>query len=191
MNFDPLIEAQLAGRIARFGTLVELEFASETVRLWNGVRLLPTLDGKTWLGSGALGEITGLEDSADGSAPEARFSLSGVDETFLAVAAGSRSEYADQPAVVYVQAFDDAWQVIGEPIAVAYRHMDTFAASRADTDEGWLHTATVTAETPLVTRRRPPGGHYTDAAQKLISPGDRGLERVAGIDNKTIEFPSY
>lgn len=191
MDFSATIKAQLAGERVRVDALVEFSFVSQTIRLWNGSGTLPTADGKSWEGIAGIGRIDGLEQSVDGTAPEQTFTLSGVDARFAALAKGSADEYYRRPVAVYLQFFDDDWQTLDNPFAISLRHMERLKATRTQSDEGFVYTVSITAETPFTTRRRPPFSYYTDRDQQLRFPGDRGCEEVAGIDGKKIIWPDY
>lgn len=191
MDFSATIQAALGGEVVRMDALVEFDFLSETIRLWNGTGTLKTLDGKSWEGIAGLGDIDGLEQSVDGTAPEQTFTLSGVDARFAAVAKGDADEYFDRPVKVYLQFFDAGWQPLDDPFAVSLRRMQRIKAKRTDTEEGFVYSVSVMAETPFTTRRRPPFSYNTDRDQNRRFPGDRGFEEVAGIDGKKITFPDY
>ncbi|GAB5376469.1 MAG: hypothetical protein AcusKO_29310 [Acuticoccus sp.] len=191
MDFSEAIKAQLAGERVRVDALVEFSFLSDTVRLWNGFGTLKTSDDRNWEGIGGIGRIDGLEQSVDGTAPEQTFTLSGVDSRFAALAKGSADEYYRRPVSVFLQFFDDDWQTLDSPLAISLRHMERLKATRAQGDEGFVYTVSITAETPFTTRRRPPFSYYTDRDQQRRFPGDRGCEEIAGIEGKKIVFPDY
>jgi hypothetical protein len=50
-------------------------------------------------------------------------------------------------------------------------------------------SVTVTAESLWTNRNRPPFGLYTHADQVARFTGDRGLEQVSALENKTIRWP--
>lgn len=192
MQFPSAIAAQLAGDTVRVDALVEFDFVSGKIRLWNGFGSLVTSDGKTWEGLAGLGSIDGLTQSYNGSAPAQTFTVSGVDERFAAKARGEQSEYYRRAVIVYLQFFDANWQTLDAPFAISLRQMDVIKASREETDDGPVFRVSITAETPFVTRRRPPFGYWTDRDQRQRhGESDVSLNRVAGIDGKNITFPDY
>lgn len=191
MQFSAAAKAQLAGSIVRVDVLAEFMFVSETVRLWNGFGPLKSLDGKSWLGTAAMGSIAGLSQSLNGTAPPLVLSLSGVDSTFALKAKAEAAEYYNRPIVVYLQFFTEDWQCLDNPYGLTMARMTNITSKMEDEEGGKRYTVSITAETPFAVRRRPKFGYLTDRDQQLRNPGDRGLERVAGIDNRNIRFPVF
>lgn len=191
MLFPSAIATQLAGRTVRVDVLVELRFASGPIRVWNGFGRLETNDGFAWEGVAGLGGVSGLSQSIDGVAPPQSLTLSGVDQRFVTKANGERDEYMFRPVICYLQFFDDAWQPLDNPLPITFRQIVGMRVAREQASDGFAYAVTIEAETPFVTRKRPPYAYLNDRDQQLRFPGDRGLERVAGIDNKTVTFPDY
>lgn len=191
MNFSEAAKVQMAGGIVRAALLLEMQFVSGTERLWEGFGPLPTLDGKTWKGTAALGSIDGISQSINGTAPEVMFRLSGVDASFALLAKAEAEEYLTQPAILFIQFFNEDWQCLDNPYALMMTRMTGLEVSFDGSGDNRVYEVAVTAETPFAVRRRPPFGYLTDRDQQLRHPGDRGLERVAGIDNKNITFPAF
>lgn len=191
MNFSSAAKAQMSGATVRCDILAEFQFVSGTVRVWNGFGALTTLDAKVWQGVAGLADISGISPSLNGSAPPISMTLSGVDSTFAAKAKAEASEYYYRPVVFYLQFFGDGWECLDNPYGLTMARMTQLTARRESTEEGMVHTVTLTAESPFAVRRRPKFGYLTDRDQQARFAGDRGLERVAGIDNKPITFPAF
>lgn len=193
MNFSSAAQAQMAGQIVRCDVLAEFQFLSETIRLWNGFGPLPTLDGKVWEGVAGMGDISGLSQSYNGSAPPLTLSISGVDARFAAKAKAESEEYFNRPIVVFLQFFTEDWQPLDNPYGLTMARMTNLTSQMKTAPDGKskTYTVSITAETPFAVRRRPPFGYFTDRDQKLRYPGDNGLSRVAGIDNRVIRFPDW
>lgn len=190
MNFSNAAKVQMAGGTVRAALLLELQFLSGNEWLWEGGGTISTLDGRTWEGTGGLGSIDGISQAVNGVAPEVLFRLSGVDADFALKAKGESDEYLYRPSLIYIQFFDDAWQPLDNPYSLMFVRMTGLEAKFDSTEQGRIYEVAVTAETPFAVRRRPPFGYLTDRDQQLRHPGDRGLERVAGIDNKNIVWPA-
>ena len=94
MSFFPeTIAHHLAGRTVQAALLGQFDFASETMRLWNGGGVLEANDGTQWQGLGQWGSVTGLEQAINGQAPEATFTLSGIDADILLL---TRDEFEEE-----------------------------------------------------------------------------------------------
>lgn len=191
MDFSTAAKAQMAGQIVRADILAEFLFLSETIRFCNGFGTLVTLDGKSWEGTKGLGEISGLSQSYNGSAPPIQVSVSGVDERFAQMVKDDREEWLNRFVVFYFQLFTEDWQPLDNPYGLTMARMTNMSSHMKNDDEGKVYTVAITAETPFAVRRRPPFGYFTDRDQKLRYPGDNGLSRVAGIDNRVIRFPDW
>lgn len=192
MNFSAAAKAQIAGAVVRADFLVELGFLSEIIRIrQNSIGPTQTLDGKIWRGFGGLGSIGALTQPVNGSAPSLTMKLSGVEPDFANRARGERNEYYNRPVVIYIQFFDEDWQCLDNPYALAFARMTTLKSSMKTDDDGTkTYDVTLTADSPFSGRRRPAYSYWTDQDQQLRYPGDKGLERAATINNKLIKFPA-
>ncbi|KQS86935.1 hypothetical protein [Rhizobium sp. Leaf383] len=190
MDFSQTIEAQIASRVVRKSRLLELLFASARIGLWNGYGRLRTQDGKIWLGVGGAGRINGVAQSIKGSAPELKFTLSGVDETFASKAKGEAGEYYDRAAIVYDQFFDENWQCLDLPYATSFGLMRKLTSSRSSDGDGFTRTVSISAETPFAGKKRARFSYMTDRDQQLRHPGDLFASDVAGIE-RPYTFPDF
>lgn len=159
--------------------LAEAEFASGTVRLWNGHGPL-SWDGEQWLGGGTLLELSSVEETASTSAAGVKISLSGIPSDMLALALGEH--YQGRRVRLWLGAMDDAGQIVADPIPLFAGRMDVM-----NIDEG-AETSTIvmSAENQLIDLKRADDLRYTDAAQKALYPGDRGLEFVAALQDREL-----
>ncbi|SOC47106.1 hypothetical protein SAMN05892877_12712 [Rhizobium subbaraonis] len=189
MTFSAAVRAQHAGRVVRRGRLVLFDFASGPIGVWNGFGRLETNDGRTWLGFGELGQVSGIAQAINGKAPELRFTVSGVDESFAGKVKGEASEYFDRLVTVFSQYFDEDAQCLDNPYAVTWGKIRGMEATRAaDDNGGFVRTVSISAEGPFSNKRRAPFGYVTDRDQQNRYPGDNGMRRVAGIDAKEYKW---
>lgn len=188
--FSAELTAAIRANTAGVKTLVEMQFASATMRVHTGFGSL-VAGAQTWSGVGDLVSISGLEQTTQGEAGQATFMVSGVSADLLAAAkTEDGAEYRQRPITVYLQFFDVATDAaIGSPIAIWTGLMDNMRISRTNGDEGPLRTITLTAETLFQDRARPPYGSYSDADQKARYAGDKGCERVAGLVDTVVKWP--
>jgi hypothetical protein len=185
------VQAQIAGRLVRRDFMIEMQFASGTIRVWNGDYPLTTTDAKVWEPARGAARISGLQQILQGDAPEIEITLSGVDSRFAAKARGARSEYYDRPAVIFMQCFDEAWQPLDAPLARAWRVMRSIVTRDSAVEAGVISDIGLILETPLVSKRRPPFGYWTHQDQQGRFPGDEGLRHVGRLDNKLVKFPQF
>lgn len=195
MNFEPAIEAQLDGRVVMAAALVELGLDPNPIRLWNGNGLLVTQvgapDEREWEGLGGLGTIEEIGQATNGASPTQSIALSGIDPRISSLATGPSADYYGAIVRIYLQWFDEDWQVLGDPVAISVRLLDRLRAARHARDDGQIvRTVTAKTESPLSLRRRPPFAYFTDRDQKRRHSGDRGFEHVSTVE-RTITFPDW
>lgn len=197
--FPETIAAALAGRTVARARLVHFDFSVSPRRTWEGIGPLVTSNPTvgqpdlTWEGTGELVAISDLEAPTNLNAPQATFTVSGVDERMMLRAANAREQVKDRLVRVYLQFFEiapqdatrPAWSLLDRPFAIWTGRMDTMIFDESEQRS----TITLTAESRFVRRRRPAFGLYTDRDQQSRFPGDRGLEQVAALASKTIRWP--
>lgn len=197
MGFFPeTIAASLAGAKVQAAPLVRFDFTSETMRLWAGNGVLKTNDGALWSGIGSLGSMSGIEQAVNGEAPQATFTLSGIDATIMRLA---RDEFEEEVfgrlVYVLIQFFgvDDPGDPDNQrpldnpyPIWSGRCLTPTFTLSQAGE-----RSVDISAESLFSLRSRPQYAMYTDADQQRRFPGDKGFEFVGGLVNKVVTWPDY
>lgn len=185
--FSEAAAAALAGRTVRCALLVYLGFTSQEMRVWVGSGRL-TAGGHEWSGLGELGSISNLELPLGGTAPVTTLGLSGVDPDLVGKALAASDEVKGRPAIIYLQLFDEGWQVLDAPYALLTGLMDQIALKAPG--EG-LRQITVTVEWLFTRRAIPPFAMLSDRDQKALFPGDRGLEQMAAMQNKSTAWPVF
>lgn len=196
MGFFPeTVAAKLADRTIAASLLVHMDFRETPRRIWAGYGELQA-GGHTWLGTGELVQIEGLEQPIGTVAPKTTFTLSGVDATLVTMARSASDRVKDRRVTVYIQFFDvtptDAsvqpWSLLDAPYAIWSGIMDQMSYSAQGPGQ---RSITLSAESLWTNRRRPPYGFWTDRDQNSRFPGDRGLEQVVNLVAKTIRWPVY
>ncbi|MET8524105.1 hypothetical protein [Nocardioides sp. NPDC004968] len=185
--FSETAAAALAGRTVRASQLVFLDFATAPMRVWLGFGPL-VAGGFTWSGLGELGSISGLESPLGGTAPVTTLALSGVKPELISAARDASAEVTGRSAIVSIQFFDDAWQPLDAPYAIMSGIMDRISIAAPDVDTRQVQ---VSVEWLFTRRAIPPFGMLSDRDQKALFPGDRGLEQMSAMQNKSTVWPSY
>jgi hypothetical protein len=185
--FPDTIAAILAGRQVRCDFLVFLDFTTTPMRVWLGHGTLHTNDGNDWQGLGQLARIGDLESSIGGSAPQATFSLSGVDPDIIAAALAAQDEIFNRNVDVLIQFFDnDNFQPLDNPYVVWAGIMDTVRIRQSGPDSCVVE---MSAETIFARRALAPLGNLTDREQQQFFPGDTGLAGIPSLMSKVAIWP--
>ena len=189
-------KAELARSTIRAAVLVEMQFASETVRVWAGDYTLTT-GGHEWLPLKGYGQIESLSLLMDGSASSTTMTLSGLPDQvpdFLAQVLQSRDEVLQRPAIIYMQIFNTDWQPVGGPTFMAVGYMQPPQVSRGamGEDSGPQQGVRIELISAFSNRSRAPFGMLTDRDQQKRHPGDLGLQFTAQLANGvTTTYPDY
>jgi len=175
--------------------LVELDFEEGWERVWMGLGVLTTSDGREWKGVGRFGEIGGLEDGAALSAQAFTVGLRrAADDNALdpsafnaAVKAERRRDVFGRAVNIYRQVLDiDTAEPVGEPIAEAAAEMSHITTSRQGVS---ALAITLHCEPLWAEGHKPAHGRYTDADQRARYPGDKGLEFIAANADRVLVWP--
>jgi hypothetical protein len=182
----------LKASTVRLAMLVELQFASETMRLWNGAGTA-TIDGADWRGVGGFGSIDGLEQVREPVSSKVTMRLSGVSPEVLALAARSNDDVRGRPAYVWTHLMDGDWQPVGARIPLFWGTMQRINIERSEASEfsGGDRVCALEVENPFAARARPSAGRFTDADQKARFPGDKFCRFVPLQRSQVIVWPDY
>lgn len=177
----------------RVDFLVELQFASGTMYLWNGNTDLE-VGGHTWLGLKGTAKIDGLNLTQNQQSQAVTLTLSGISDIgILAKALEETPDVNQQTAIIYLQFFDEDFQIIGSPLGIYWGFMQPPKIDRMAMQDGQgaVQSIRVSVENAFFNRSRPPQGRYTDRDQQARYPGDDFFEFVQDLQNKTFVYPSY
>lgn len=164
--------------------LVELDFASGFVRVWNGVGTL-NWNGQQWSGAGELMALSQIEETREIESVGLSMTLSGVPPALVSVAYGEFSQ--GRPAKVWLGALDiQSGALVSDPVAIFQGRMDTIG----DTDDGAEAVITVSAESNLADLKRLRTRFLTDQDQQRIYPGDRSLRYLSSLQDRPIYWGS-
>jgi len=159
--------------------LVHCDFDSGDLNMWTGIGSL-VHDGKTYVGTGNLLNISGLEESQELVAQGITVTLSGVLSSLVAKARDE--DYQGRTLEVLFGAIDDNGDVIADPVVMFSGFMDTMTIN----DGGETSTIVVSGENRLIEFERTRVRRYTAEDQKIDYPDDKGLEFVAELEEKEI-----
>lgn len=186
--FSAAQQLALAGETVLIARLLEIDAASGPVRLWDGIGTLTTTDGKSWSGMGELIDLGDLPGLMGLAAEKVEMTLSGVPAELRALAAASDAEIQGRDVLVYVQFLNQAGQPVDAPVVQVSYIMERM---RTAADAAGQRRIVLEAEGLFSGRRRPPNGTLTDRDQQTRFPGDRGLERVPLVVDRTVTWPAF
>ena len=172
-----------AGRAVKVTRLFRFEFLSSTQRFWDGLNYL-TAGGQQWQGAGKLISVTGLEWAEGLGASQATFTLSGSTSDLVNAAINSETEVNGRPCAVFLQFLSDRSVALDSPVGVWAGCMDRIVF-KGDVNRQSL---SMTAETLFVDRVRSPNGLLTDTDQQARWPGDRGLQKMPELIQKSVDW---
>lgn len=179
---------------------VDLNFESGPLYFWTGYGDL-SINGVTYLGVGTLVNISAVEETTEIEAKGAVVTMTGIPSSFLSLALAE--PYQGRECKIYfglwlnnrtitTQANDtitteDLFEFATETDT---RYLTEIFSGELDqmniSEEGNTSTIGVTAENVLIKLERPVVRRFTNEDQKSRFPSDKGLEFVAGLQDKEI-----
>lgn len=157
--------------VASTAWFVELQFKSGTLRLCSYSQTF-TWGGYDWLGFGAIGSISPIEESSGVNSRAMMFSLNVADSSLLALALGTVEDYRGQPAKLYFCPLSETGTLIDTPELCWRGIMDT-AVIGVDGEQGQI---TLKCETSSYGLKRRPSLRLNAAQQKHRYPTDTGFD---------------
>ena len=133
---------------------IDLAFDSGNLRLWTGTGNR-TINSNTFLGTGSLLRIEGIEEVSDLSAKGTTLQLSGLSSTIVSTAL--TEDYQGRTATIY-------WGVLGTSSVVNL--FSGFMDKMTITDHGDTSTISLTVESKLIVLERASARRYTHASHQ-------------------------
>lgn len=153
---------------------VEMLFDSAPVRFWTGYGD-KTIGGDTYLGSGNLLSITGIDEVNDLSAKSITLQLSGVPASLVSLAL--QEPYQRRACKIYFGTTDTT-----TPIEVFSGLMDVMTIE----DSGETSVISLTVESKLVRLEKASNWRYTNESQKARYPSDTFFSYVSNLQDRDI-----
>ncbi len=164
-------QAEYEKPVCRVAYFIELQFAGGTSYICNA-NMNYTWNSIEWIGLGAIGKISPVEESEAGGSSAMVFSLNAVNASLLALAIGSDSTYRGRPAKMYVCPLNEQFQLIDTPEICWRGNMDTMSVS-VEGEEGQL---VLKCETSSYSLKRRSTLRINAAQQKQKVPSDTGFD---------------
>jgi hypothetical protein len=179
---------------------VDLNFESGPLYFWTGYGDL-SINGVTYLGVGTLVNISAVEETTEIEAKGAVVTMTGIPSSFLSLALAE--PYQGRECKIYFGLWlnnrtittqanntittEDLFEFATETDT---RYLTEIFSGELDqmniSEEGNTSTIAVTSENVLIKLERPVVRRFTNEDQKSRFPSDKGLEFVAGLQDKEI-----
>lgn len=176
--------AAMQGDSLTLAILGRFAFPAAEKRYWLG-RGIIELGGESWLGTGELVSLSALTQSMQDIAVPITFKLSGVDDEIAALAAAEANEIKGRAVTLYMQFFGSDLKPLDTPAAIWSGSMDRLEFDGAVDAQSF----TLVCEGLFTNRSKAPFSLLTDLDQRKLYPGDKGLQHVAGLQEKLISWP--
>lgn len=196
--FPATVLAQARGQHVVCALFVAFFFKGDALRVWEGDGPLDR-GGFTWRGMGhrqdktgnPLQSIDGLEQAVNGTAPQLTLTLSGVDPTVVTAAKADADEIEGRALTIEIGFFDATQPGLVPldglmPLGTWFMQKPSFIATGPT-----LRTITLPCETLFAQRSRAPFGMLTDRDQQRRFPGDKALEFVPQMVDRTATWPKF
>ena len=161
--------------------LIESDFDSGAINLWNGIGQL-NYGGKTYIGAGNLLAVEPVSESTDLRANGTSVTLSGINNTLVGLA--KDEDYHGRALTVNLGAMDENNDVIADPVIMFSGFMDTMML----TESGDSSSITIDVENKLIQMDRAKVRRFTDNDQRIDYPNDDGFSFVAKIQDREINW---
>jgi hypothetical protein len=161
--------------------LCKIEHPAGDFYCWSGVGSL-VYQGHTWIGIGILGQITPIKSTSDLAIQDVAFSLSGVTPESLALIQGS---VKGKLGTVWLGCLEHGERVVPDPYQILECELDV--QDFAPQDDGSV-MLTITGHSGFFTMERALNEVWSPENQKLLFPGDTGLDLLPSLQNQDIAW---
>jgi hypothetical protein len=154
---------------------VDLAFSAANVTVWTGLGNI-TFASTTFVGTG---EILGISPVTENGAVQANglnISFNGLDSALVSTAL--TENYQGRSAKVYLGCITEAYAVVADPYLLFSGRMD----------DGERANIQVSCESRLVDLNRAKVRRYTQVDQQTEFSGDKGLDFISSLQEKSIRW---
>jgi len=179
---------------------VELNFDSETLRMWTGQGTLVLEDGTQWIGTGQLLDISAIEETAEMAVRGATITLSGIPSEILSLALSE--PYQGRVCNIYFGTFtqgsilqesgsyillQDGGKILLQESPTGFNQLFSGYMDQMNIQDA-ADTATIElkVENKLVDLERARVARFTSGYQKSVYPNDKGLDFVESLQDREI-----
>ena len=173
-DLTPEFIAQLESGTVIPAVLLELNFESTILRLWNGIGDL-TYDGDLYLGNGWFQGFDSIKEEGDLVPKGINVTLTGVPSGLVSLVLSQSVE--NQVGKVFLGFLDASYQIIQDPFVVYEGNLDVPEL----VEDSENPVITISIEHSLLDLDRQRANRYTQQHQRTFFPSDLGFEYVDSI----------
>lgn len=173
-------QSELEKPVTRIVYFAEFSFLSGTVYT-SSLGQTMTWGGHDWVGLGAIGDISAVNEELGTTANSLTFSLNLVQPEWLALAVGDVAEYRGRDAKLYFCPLDEQFRLIDTPVVCWRGTMDTMAASISGGPGDATGSISLKCETSAYGLKRKPVLRLNAAQQKQKYPNDTGFDYLTDL----------
>lgn len=155
---------------------------STPLNLWTGYNTI-NIDGTTYVGSGDLLSVGAVDETADIRANGIKLTLSGLDSSIISSALTEDSQGKVVKIYFGVLTTTDNQTVV---VDTPYQTFEGFIDTMSILEDNNTAVISVNVENKLIILEKALNRRYTDQDQKNLFSGDKGLEFVDDMQDKTI-----
>lgn len=180
--------------------LCQMDFPSQTVRLWDGSGPYMDANGEIWAGMVIGDGLDRIESALNGEAAQLDLTLSGVDPVIsdLAFEDLENDEVIGSRIRLLLQDIDEWGQPTGDPQVRFTGKIANMPFEEAVSGDNPMATITIECVNRFDLRTLTSGAVLSDVDQRarsaILNPGapaDRFAERIPGLAEKTIVWPRF
>jgi len=160
---------------------VDLAFSGGNVTVWTGLGNI-TFASTTFVGTGEILGISAITESGAVQANGLNINFNGLDSTLVSTAL--TENYQGRSAIVYMGSLTSAYQVVADPYVLFKGRMDTMDIA----DDGQRADIQISCESRLIDLGRARVRRYTQVDQQTEFAGDKGLDFVSSLQEKSIRW---
>lgn len=173
-------QAELEKPVTRFAYFAEFFFLTQTIRV-TSLNGSVVWGGHTWLGLGALGSISAVEESLGVTSSALVFQLNVAQIEMLALATGNVNEYRGREARLYFSPLDEQFQLIDTPVRCWLGKMDTMQLAVEGKGGESTGKINLKCETSAYGLKRKANLRMNAAQQKQRHPSDTGFDYLTSL----------
>lgn len=179
---SPAFDAALDDDVIYPALLAVIEFNSGFLYLWTGYGDL-VYDGNTYTGTGDLGGVSAIEETQDVEARGIRLTLTGLNPSILSLVLSQARQ--GKQVRVHLGLFNSSGAIIDVADDIFRGLTDVPSIQKTADDSAAIE---MSAENRLIELRKSKVRRYTDQDQQELFAGDVGLQFVAGLQDKQINW---